>query len=75
VIVGQSHEALGRMRTHERVHVRQYERLGPLFFVAYAGSSLIAWCRGGSLYRDNYFERQAFASTRADTASSQRTTT
>ena len=46
---------------NERVHVAQYEQLGPLFFVAYAGSSLLAWCRGGCPYRDNRFERQAFA--------------
>lgn len=28
VIVGQSHEGLAALRSHERVHVRQYERLG-----------------------------------------------
>jgi hypothetical protein len=32
VIVGQSHEALAVLRAHERVHVKQYELLGPLFF-------------------------------------------
>ncbi len=61
VIVGRSHEALESLRAHERVHVAQYERLGALFFPAYAGSSLVAWCRGGCAYRDNAFERQAFA--------------
>jgi len=61
VIVGRSHEVLERLRPHERVHVAQYERLGALFFLAYAGASLVAWCRGDCPYRDNAFERQAFA--------------
>lgn len=59
VIVGQSHELLAIVRAHERVHVRQYERLGALFFIAYPAASLIAMLQGKSPYRDNYFERQA----------------
>jgi hypothetical protein len=59
VIVGQSHEALAELRIHERVHVRQYEVLGPLFFVAYPLSSLLAWLPGRCPYRGNWFERQA----------------
>jgi hypothetical protein len=50
------------VRRHERVHVAQYERLGPLFFIAYGASSLGAWCRNGCPYRDNRFEQEAFAS-------------
>lgn len=61
VIIGESHEVLALVRPHERVHVRQYELLGPLFFVAYPVSSLLAWLQGGCPYRDNYFERQALA--------------
>lgn len=61
VIVGQSHEALAVLRLHERVHVRQYELLGPLFFVAYPASSLLALLRGRCPYRGNGFEKQAFA--------------
>lgn len=61
VIVGQSHEALATLRRHERIHVRQYERLGPLFLIAYPGSSLLALIRGRCPYRDNRFEKQAFA--------------
>jgi hypothetical protein len=61
VIVGQSHEALAALRAHERVHVQQYERLGPLFLVAYPGASLWALIRGRCPYRGNWFERQAFA--------------
>jgi hypothetical protein len=47
------------VRAHERVHVRQYERFGVLFFVLYAGSSLAQWLRGGRAYFDNRFEREA----------------
>ncbi len=49
------------VRAHERVHVRQYERLGALFFVLYAGSSVAQWARGGRAYFDNRFEREARA--------------
>ena len=61
VIVGQSHEALAALRPHERVHVRQYELLGPCFLIAYPLSSLAAWLRGDCPYRGNRFEREAFA--------------
>ena len=47
------------VRAHERVHVRQYERCGALFFVLYAGSSIAQWVRGGRAYFDNRFEREA----------------
>jgi hypothetical protein len=59
VIVGQSHEALAEFRSHERVHVRQYEWLGALFLVAYPTASVIAWLRGAGAYHGNWFERQA----------------
>lgn len=62
VILGQSHEVLALLRAHERVHVRQYERLGVFFFLAYPASSLMALLRGQSPYRGNHFEREAFAS-------------
>lgn len=61
VIVGQSHEALAALRPHERVHVRQYEMLGPCFLLAYPLASLLAWLRGDCPYRGNRFEREAFA--------------
>lgn len=60
VIVGRSHDALAALRAHERVHVRQYERLGAFFFIAYPASSLLALSRGRCPYRDNRFEREAF---------------
>ena len=42
------------------MHVRQYERWGPLMGPAYLLASLVAWLRGRRPYRDNPFERQAF---------------
>jgi hypothetical protein len=44
---------------HEMVHVRQYERWGPLFIGAYGAASMWAAARGGDLYADNRFEREA----------------
>lgn len=64
VVLGATHTALCDLRSHERVHVRQYERWGLLFFPAYLGSSLVQWLRGRDPYLDNRFEREAFA--RAD---------
>lgn len=60
LVVGQSHEMLAVLRPHERVHVRQYEVLGPLFLIAYPASSLLAWLQGNCPYHGNFFERQAF---------------
>ncbi|MDO8964417.1 MAG: hypothetical protein Q7W30_08015 [Coriobacteriia bacterium] len=51
---------------HEHVHVRQYERWGPFFLPAYAISSLVQLARGGDPYRDNRFERQAYAESVTD---------
>ena len=61
VIIGTDHDLLARVRRHEHVHVRQYERWGVLFFPLYAGSSLVQLLRGRDPYRDNCFEREAFA--------------
>ena len=44
---------------HEAVHVRQFERWGPLLFLLYPLASLGAVLSGGHHYRDNLFERQA----------------
>ena len=62
VILGTDQHALNCARTHERVHVRQYERWGILFFALYAGSSLSQWLRGRHPYFDNCFEREAYTS-------------
>lgn len=59
VVFGTSQQALDTTRTHERVHVRQYERWGVLFVLAYPLAGAWAWIKGGNPYWDNVFERQA----------------
>ena len=61
VILAVDRSALTQLRQHERVHVRQYERWGPLFVPAYLLSSLVQLLLGRNPYRENHFERQAFA--------------
>lgn len=61
VILGMDEATLAAVRSHEQVHVRQYERWGPLFGPAYLLSSLVQLLRGRRPYRDNRFEREAFA--------------
>ena len=60
VVLATTHAALDVTREHERVHVRQYERWGPLFIPAYLACSAWLWCRGRDFYHDNPFEREAF---------------
>lgn len=48
-------------RRHERVHVAQYERWGPVFLPAYLLCSLVLHLRRKDAYRDNPFEREAYA--------------
>jgi hypothetical protein len=60
VVLGRDRSALDRTREHERVHVRQCERWGPLFVPAYLLASLMLYLRGFDAYRDNPFEREAF---------------
>ena len=60
-ILGQTQAALDIAREHEHVHVRQFERWGPLMGPAYLGCSLWLWITGrGRPYRDNPFEREAY---------------
>ena len=61
VVLAQDQHALDTTRAHERVHVRQYERWGPLFLPAYVAASIFAIVTGGHYYFDNAFEREAFA--------------
>lgn len=61
VILGLDAATLDAVRDHEQVHVRQYERWGPLFGPAYLWSSLLQLLRGRRAYRDNWFERDARA--------------
>ena len=62
-VLGQSAAALEMAHDHEMIHVRQYERWGPLLGPAYLSCSLVLWIRGRDPYRDNPFERQAYAQT------------
>ena len=59
VIVAVSRQELEQLRAHELIHVRQYERWGIAFFVAYAASSVWQLLNGRSAYWDNRFEVQA----------------
>lgn len=52
-------------RRHERVHVRQAERWGPIFIPAYLLASLWALLRRRHFYRDNTFEREAYGHARS----------
>jgi hypothetical protein len=65
VILAVDRSALAQLRYHEHVHVRQYERWGPLFLPAYLLSSLLQLLRGRNPYRENHFERQAYAAVAA----------
>ena len=57
IAVGPDEQRL--LRAHERVHVAQYERLGPLFLLAYPAESLLQLMRGRRPYLDNRFELEA----------------
>jgi len=60
VVLGRDEVQLDLTRAHERVHVRQVERWGPLFIPAYLTASLVLWMRGKRAYADNPFELEAF---------------
>ncbi len=60
VILGQTGEGLERVGLHERVHVRQFERWGPLMGPAYLGASAWLWWLGRDPYLDNPFEVEAY---------------
>jgi hypothetical protein len=60
-VLGMSTAELHRLRAHEHAHVRQYERWGAMFFLAYPLASAWQWLRGRRPYRDNGFEVQARA--------------
>lgn len=59
VIIGLDRAWLAHLRAHERVHVRQYERWGPAFLLAYPLASVAAGLRGRHPYRENRFEVRA----------------
>lgn len=59
-VIGRTAAALDVTRQHELVHVRQYERWGPLLIPSYLLCSLWLWLTGKDPYRGNPFEAQAF---------------
>ena len=61
VVLGRTKDLLDFTRRHERVHVRQAERWGPLFIPAYLLASVVVYFKGGRAYEDNPFEREAYA--------------
>lgn len=60
VILGQTGAGLEAVGEHERVHVRQFERWGPIMGPAYILASAYMWLRGRDAYRDNPFEVEAY---------------
>jgi hypothetical protein len=63
VVLGRSARHLDACRAHELVHVRQYERWGPLLVPMYLLCWLGLWLGGKHPYYDNPFERQAYEET------------
>ena len=61
VILAVDQPTLDQWRDHERVHVAQAERWGPLFPGAYAVASVVAWAQGRDPYLGNRFEVEAFS--------------
>ena len=59
VVLARDAAALRSTRNHERVHIRQYERWGPLFIPLYLAASAWALASGRDPYRNNPFEREA----------------
>ena len=59
VILGRNHGTLTRCRSHEHVHVRQYERWGVLLPVLYVLASFKALLTGQRFYWDNVFKVEA----------------
>jgi len=60
-ILGRTRADLDVTRSHELVHVAQYERWGLLFLPAYFGWAAWLWLRGRDPYWDNPFEREAYS--------------
>jgi hypothetical protein len=63
VVIARDPASHTRTRAHERIHVRQCERWGPLFIPAYLLASLVLRMRGKDAYYDNPFEREAYGKT------------
>ena len=61
IVAAETRSLLHGTRAHERVHVGQCERWGPVFIPVYLLASAWSWLRGSGAYWGNYFERQARA--------------
>ena len=61
IVIARSAQEQAALRTHERVHVAQYELWGPLFLIAYPLESLFQLLSGRQPYLDNRFEIAARA--------------
>lgn len=59
LVIARDADLMLALRGHERVHVAQARRWGPLFLLAYPLASLLCWLRGQDPYWDNRFEREA----------------
>jgi hypothetical protein len=70
VVLGRDRESLAQTRTHERVHVQQYERWGPAFLPAYVLASVWGLVTGSGAYHGNAFERAAIKSEQCEHRSS-----
>jgi hypothetical protein len=66
VVLARTAADMDACREHELVHVRQYERWGPLFVPAYLLCWLVQMLRGKSGYWDNPFEREAYGQSECD---------
>ena len=58
VVIGRNAQVLDQLRAHELEHVRQYERWGVFFFLAYPACSLWQLLCGRNPYWFNHFEVQ-----------------
>ena len=64
IVIARNTQEQAALRTHERVHVAQYELWGPFFLLAYPLESLFQLLRGRQPYLDNRFEIAARAACR-----------
>ena len=65
VVIARDDFCLSRTSAHEREHVRQFERWGPLFPLLYGAEMAYRRLRREDPYADNRFERAANTATRS----------
>lgn len=63
VVLGADEIILKKTRSHERIHVQQYEKFGIFFLPLYLFATLVSWGLGKRPYRDNWFEKEAYSKT------------